>query len=197
MHDRLAAAARIMIETGLLAAALIGCQQPDLTLRDAPEATLFAPDAMRIHPIFTQYKDFNADGQSDGLEALLEFTDRFGDPTKSAGGVIFELFEFRQASPDPRGDRLAEWRAPLLTVAEQRRHWDRTSRAYSFPLSFPQLQPGRTYVLSAMFQRTSGEPRRFFDRIILEAQAQESTRAPSPQPLRFISTAQSSGSGQP
>lgn len=165
---------------GACAVALLwigGCQQPDLGGRDAPEATLFAPVAMRIHPIFTQYRDFNADGRPDGLEALLEFTDQFGDPTKAAGGVIFELFEYRRADPDPRGARLAEWRAKLLSLADQRQHWDRTSRAYTFSLSYPKLRPGQPYVLSAMFERTAGQPRRFFDRIILDPYVQESSGA--------------------
>ena len=46
---------------------------------------MFAPVAMRVHPIFTDVKDWTGDGRADGIEALVEFEDQFGDPTKASG----------------------------------------------------------------------------------------------------------------
>src|SRR5437868_3820097 len=70
------------------------------------DAAMFGPVSMRIHPIFTQVKDWTGDNHPDGVEALIEFQDQFGDPTKAAGNVIFELYSYRAYHPDPRGDRI-------------------------------------------------------------------------------------------
>ena len=96
---------------------------------------MFAPTSMRIHPIFTQIIDANTDGKPDALEAQLEFQDQFGDPTKAAGTVMFELFEYRKDSPDPRGHRLAgPWVLSLKSTAEQHDRWNTTLRTYRFQL---------------------------------------------------------------
>ena len=58
---------------------------------------------MRIHPIFTQIADWTHSGKPDGIEAQLEFTDQFGDPTKASGKVLFELFSYQNDSPDRAG----------------------------------------------------------------------------------------------
>ena len=150
----------------LLVVCLAGCSEQLARQSSVDQASLFDPTGMRIHPIFTQTKDFNTDGQADGVEALIEFQDQFGDATKAAGRVIFELFEYRKTSPDPRGRRLAgPWVASLQTEAEQRSRWDRTSRTYNFQLNDPGIQADRPYVLSAIFELTGGG--RFFDRIVL------------------------------
>jgi hypothetical protein len=72
---------------GLLMA--MGCQQPlDMMMVDAPpEANVLGPASMRIHPIFTQPRDWTGDARPDGIEALVEFLDQFGDPTKASGRV--------------------------------------------------------------------------------------------------------------
>src|SRR5690554_6153710 len=65
---------------------LAGCNPFDRGGEPAgPE--MFDPAAMRIHPVFTQVKDWTGDGQPDGIEALVELTDQFGDPTKGSGKV--------------------------------------------------------------------------------------------------------------
>lgn len=141
---------------------------------------MFGPTAMRIHPIFTQVKDWNGDGKPDGIEVLIEFQDQFDDPTKATGRVIFELFEYRKDSPDPRGKRLANpWIGSLVTLADQRERWNRTSRTYSFQLTFDQIRPDQDYVLSAIFELSGGG--RFFDRIVIQAQP-EPRREPTTRP---------------
>lgn len=151
----------------------LGCQQPlDLPPGAPPEVNLLGPVSMRIHPIFTQTRDWTGDARPDGIEALVEFQDQFGDTTKASGRIYFELFEYRSGSPDPRGDRLLNpWATALNTAEDQRQHWDRTSRAYTFLLAYPQVNPNQTYVLTATFERSGGG--RFFDRVILEPHRQE------------------------
>jgi len=61
------------------------CGQPLLDLESAPDTAFFSATSMRIHPIFTQVKDWSGDGKPDGIEVLMEFQDQFGDPAKAAG----------------------------------------------------------------------------------------------------------------
>lgn len=166
---------------------LTGCQSDAPFVRSEADARLFGPVSMRLHPIFTQVKDWTGDNKPDGIEALIELQDQFGDPTKASGRVVFELFEYQAYNPERRGDRLVNpWIGYLETLDEQRDRWNRTSRTYSFQLQYDQIQPNRTYVLTAEFQLSGGG--RFFDRIIIEGQRGESpslfppTTAPAVNP---------------
>jgi hypothetical protein len=133
---------------------------------------MFAPQSMRLHPIFTSLKDWSGDKRIDGIEAEVEFLDAFGDPTKAAGRIIFELYEYREGGPDPRGARLVNpWVATIANMDEQRLRWNRTSRTYSFQLAMPGLRSGQEYVLTAMFEPLSGP--RMFDRMILKGRAND------------------------
>jgi len=166
-------AMRIVVCLGaaLLLMLLSSCQQPDepAAQQDRHSADLFAAADMRIHPIFTQVMDWTGDNKPDGIEALVEFTDQFGDPTKATGKIMFELFEYRYDFPDPRGHRVVNpWIGSLLTADDQRAHWSRTTGTYRFQLAYPQIVTSRSYVLTATFERQEGG--RYFDQIIIEAQ---------------------------
>jgi hypothetical protein len=154
----------------ILAAALVGCSQPAVhpPEADAPvdARDYFGPSVMRLHPIFTQIKSFSGGNKPEGIEAVLEFDDRFGDPTKAAGAVIFELYDMRRGYPDPRGDRVVQpWMASLAAVAQQQAHWRREIGAYSFLLAYEQINANHNYVLTATFEPVSG-PRLFAQTII-------------------------------
>jgi len=167
---------------GLLLCVLAGCSSSLTPMRrTSDESAMFGPVSMRVHPIFTQVKDFNGDADTDGIEALVEFQDQFGDPTKASGKIIFELFEYRPYNPDPRGNRLVNpWIGQLTNLDEQRARWNRTSRTYLFQLEYPQVSSHRSYVLTATFDGGRG---RFFDRIIIEAQTPEgSSNEPTTTP---------------
>lgn len=154
------------------------CGQPLLDLEGSPDTSFFGATGMRIHPIFSQVKDWTGDGKTDGLEVLIEFQDQFGDPAKAAGTLMFEIFDYRIANPDPRGGRLANpWIGSIATLEDQRARWNRTSRTYTFQLAFPQVDKTKSYVLTAIFRSTTGG--RFFDRIVLEG---EEEVAPTTQP---------------
>ncbi|HSI36956.1 MAG: hypothetical protein ACAI43_19985 [Phycisphaerae bacterium] len=143
-----------------------GCQPAPREDRVGADAALFGPADLRLHP-FTAVKDFDGDAKPDGVEALIELQDRFRDPTKSTGTVIFELYDFQQARPDPRGQRLAYWRAPLLTLEEQRARWNRISRTYSFQLEYPGISMNKSYVLQAWFEHSG---KRLTSQVVLERQ---------------------------
>jgi hypothetical protein len=139
---------------------------------------MFGAQAVRIHPTFTRSKDWNGDGKPDGVEAVMELQDEFGEPTRATGTVRFEAFQYRPYHPDPRGRRFGQvWEWPLLTRQEQIDHWSRALRAYSFKLPF---DPGNhTVVLAATFALDGGTPR-LFDQIILEPSGRTSP-APGPE----------------
>ena len=141
---------------------------------------------MRIHPIFTQVKDWTGEGHPDGIEALIELQDQFGDPTKATGRVIFELFEYRQFDPDVRGLRLVDpWIGDLSTLAAQRERWNRTSRTYSFQLQYDGINENRYYVLTATFELSNGG--RFFDQIILQPKEAPIIQPPTTGPTTMSS----------
>lgn len=146
---------------------LMSCQPASRTAEhDSGDAPLFAPTEIRIHP-FTSIKDWTGDSKPDGVEVLLELQDRFRDPTKATGSAIFELYDYRRNHPDPRGERLAYWQGSLLTLEEQRMHWNRISRTYSFQLAYPQIRVDKSYVLQVIFDLGA---RRLTSQVILDAQ---------------------------
>ncbi len=173
---------RAIISAAVLLIVLAGCNAAPRHVRTPSEAQLFAPVSMRIHPIFTQVKDWTGDGIVDGIEALLEFQDQFTDPTKAAGDVVFELYAYRPYSPEARGERvLNPWLGSLRTLRDQEARWNRTSRTYSFELEYPEIRDDRDYVLVATFD--TGQTR-FFDQIVLEGRRtpRDQRIAPPPPP---------------
>lgn len=169
----------IIMITGLLIAGCRTFDQPDRSVTPR----MFQPVSMRIHPIFTQIRDWNQDDSYDGIEALVELRDEFDDPTKAGGTMLFELFDYRPQNPDPRGSRLVNpWIGSLLTTAQQQAHWSGTTQTYNFQLAWPQIDPNRTYVLTATFETHDGK--RFFDRTILTPTASDTDvgNRPTPSP---------------
>jgi len=170
---------------------LCACESTGPRPRTDEEAALFGPVSMRLHPIFTQVKNVSGTGTvPDGIEAVLEFDDQVGDPTKAAGTAIFELFEFRQGYPDIRGERLINpWPASLVSLDDQQAHWHREYGAYSFLLADPAIKTDRNYVLTATFEPLEGG--RFFAQTILIGNTiKREKRTPTSEP-----TPEENGSG--
>ena len=137
--------------------------------RTAEEAKLFGPKSMRVHPTFTRVKDWTGDGRPDGIEAVVELQDEFGEPTRATGAVMFELYQYRATYPDVRGRRIPEvWVWPLARRNEQAAHWSRALRAYTFKIPF---DPGRVpVVLEATFE-LGYDRGRLTNQIVLEPPA--------------------------
>jgi hypothetical protein len=151
--------------------------------RTPDESAMFGPARMRIHPIFTQVKSFTGDaGKPDGIEAEVEFEDQFGDPTKAAGTIRFELYPYDRADAEPRGERISQWSGSLLSLDQEQLRWNRTSRTYSFQLAAPGISLTRSYVLTAVFEHEGG--RRYFSRVILEGQIPIPEAGGPPPPLK-------------
>ena len=145
-----------------------------------PRDELFVAREVKLHPVFTRINDWTGDGRPDGVDALVELHDQFGDTTKGAGTFTFELFQFRQDQPDPRGRRLSNpWVVEVVTEDQQRARWSKTSRCYTFRLQSDSIGRG-PYVLSVTFTPTSGA--RSFDRVVLTPRLGEEGPATQPNP---------------
>jgi hypothetical protein len=154
----------------VIAALLIGGGCDAVIPRPASEQEMFGAVSFRIHPTFTQIKPFSPEGKSQGIEAVLEFDDQFGDPTRASGEVRLELYSFASADPDHRGPRLAMWSTSLDSKDEQLSRWDPAARGYSFHLTYDQLSKDRAYVLTAQVDRNKS---RLFDQIVIEPSSKD------------------------
>src|SRR5438552_9990647 len=172
----LRSAVAALILAPVLSLAASGCQ-PSGYARTPADAEMFGAQAVRIHPTFTRAKDWNGDGKPDGVEAVLELQDGFGEPTRATGRAMFEVYQYRPYHPDPRGKRVAQvWSWPVTTRQEQVEHWSRALRAYTFKIPY---DPGNhTVVLAATFDLNGGKPR-LFDQIILEPSGRTTPATPA------------------
>lgn len=153
--------------------------------RTMEENRLFSPVSMHLDN-FTKVRDWIGDNTPDGVEALIEFDDAFGDRTKAAGTILFELYDYRPGWPDPRGDRVVNpFSASLQTYDEQKAHWDRASGAYTFRLAYDKARFDQSYVLTATYDGPIGG-HRLFSQIILPAQTGEAKSESTP-PIGAIS----------
>lgn len=143
----------------------------------AAYSELVIPHKLKIQP-FTQPVSFARDGQPDGIEVILSATDAFNDPVKSVGTFQFELSEFRKASGDPVGERLAFWTVKIDSKEALEKYWDRISRFHRFPLHHEggQVRPGK-YVLSVRLSVPGG------DRLFDEFELTVDPKKPAPPPL--------------
>jgi hypothetical protein len=148
---------------------------------------LFNVVSMRLDR-FSKVKSWTGTVAPSGIEAVVEFDDAFGDRTKAAGSILFEIYDYRQGWPDPRGQRIVNpFSASLMTFDEQKAHWDRASGAYIFRLACDQLEWGRNYVLSATYEPPAGSEgvTRLFSQIVLlarqprEGSSESSTQSPA------------------
>ncbi|HEX8323263.1 MAG TPA: hypothetical protein VF595_05045 [Tepidisphaeraceae bacterium] len=183
---RRAAAAMILLGS-------IGCgggSQPPA--RTPAEAQFFTAESMHLSPVFTKVTDFDGDGNQDGIEAVVELQDRFGDPTKAVGRVVFQIYRYRAYNPDPRGERLAgPFEGRVDSAADQKARWSRVNRAYIFQLAYPNASKSGDYVVEAMFEASNGG--RLFDRLTIEGDRE--TPAPTTGPSPINGTGSGAGNG--
>ena len=166
----------------LMILTMCGCESGEYHPRNGLDEQLFGPASVRIHPTFTQIRDLSGKGKPDGIEATLEVEDSFGEPTRSTGRAMFELYTYHNDSPRARGARIGgPWIATLNSRGEQQEHWNAALRAYTFDLHVPNIQTNQYYVLTVQFdlnstsaltqpstQSTSAPAGRLFDQLIIE-----------------------------
>jgi hypothetical protein len=116
--------------------------------------SLMLPQEIKIQP-FTKIKSFNQDEIPDGILAVVRPLDKFGDPVKAVGLFYFELWTYRDASNERKGERLAFWDRVIGSAEEVKLYWTR-AQMYEFQLAWTQgveqIRPGRKYVLTATYR---------------------------------------------
>ncbi len=132
------------------------------------QLSMLMPSQIEILP-FTKPRSWDNDYIPDGIEVVLRPLDSFGDQTKAVGTFRFELYTFRKAHADPRGDRIGYWQVELKSKQAQEEYWDKITRTYRFRLGWTntkQFKPGK-YVLEVTYISPWNE--RLFTRYILNA----------------------------
>ena len=115
---------------------------------------MFAPVAMRIHPL----SRVAIEDQAARLQARLELTDQMGDVTKGIGRVVLALFEYQLLLPGHRGPHVGTWTVDLTTPEANRARWDAITRTYliEVPLPAGSVKPKMRYVLAATLTEPNG-----------------------------------------
>lgn len=157
--------ARIILFSAV-AAAIIGCDESLLKggmtsgaadSQPTPEWP-FAPVAMRVHP-FTQIAVDDQTGEP-MLEARIELLDQLGDVTKGVGRLRFELLTAsdRASASQAAEHRIEKWEVSMVTLGENRQHYDHITRTYRFKLKLTQPpEAGTPLRLVAQFTKPTGK----------------------------------------
>lgn len=112
------------------------------------------PVQMRVYPS----SRFVNDGQGSLLEARIELLDDMGDSVKGSGTVQIELLAAGEARQSESNRRLYSWRADVLTLEQQKQHFDPITRAYLFRLKMDRApDPQQRTVLWATFTPVQGD----------------------------------------
>lgn len=126
---------------GSLLLGAVGCNGPGpMTDAEARQhaLALLLPQQVRIEP-FTRAALSPTDGMPNELIVYVRAEDQFGDPVKVAGTFNCELYSFKRASGDPKGERIELWRIEVLDREDQVRYWDHTAQMYEFRLQIRHL----------------------------------------------------------
>jgi len=111
----------------------------------------------RLIQLFPSSRFVREDGQT-LLELRFEVLDDLGDSIKWPGTAQVELFVASNIQPIRTGQRLYGWRVDLLSVAQQRAHYDSVTRSYLLRLVVDEDRvAGRSTVLRAAFTSIEGQ----------------------------------------
>ncbi len=122
----------------------------------------YSPESIEILQ-FTKPKSFDDDAIPDGIGVSLRPKDCGGDTVKAYGEFMFELYAYRSASGQRRGQLLQSWSQPVVDLDDQKQFWDHVTTTYEFQLSWEgsPIPPQRKYILAVSFQAPGGK--RLFD----------------------------------
>ena len=134
-----------------------GCSQikgPEYSQEDTKnlQKCIIAQKLQIVAP-FTKPKSFDEDVIPDGIDLFLKASDQQDDPVKIAGNIVIQLYAFRNASADPKGQLIETWNYNLTSVNDQVQYWNRNTRMYEIPLSLDiaKLSQARKFVMLARY----------------------------------------------
>ncbi len=138
--------------------ALPGCRSGGRGLGPAEELSV---RNVKVQP-FTRLASFDDDELPDGLTVWVQALDAFGDPVKVVGDINFELYTFRNASGERKGDRLIFWERTIRSRGDQTTFWDRPSQMYHFELAWDEVPTaGEKYIIAVTLN--TPDEKHFFD----------------------------------
>jgi hypothetical protein len=97
-----------------------------------------------------------------GIVAYVQLKDQFDDPIKALGMFRFEIYRYRSAVSDPRGERFSidgKQEFDLTNVNINQKRWDSITRSYHLDLKLPpevaKLKKNQKIVLQVTFSMNS------------------------------------------
>ena len=118
---------------------------------DASDVWRPRAESLRIYP---STRFIESDGQT-LLQARVELRDQMGDAIKAAGTLRFDLFA-SSASGEALGERLYHWGVDMITLADQKAHFDSVTRTYQYRLRLDDATASQQpTVLRVTFNRAS------------------------------------------
>jgi len=150
---------------------LMGCSSSDRRAENGDcIIPCFVPVAVHIQPSFSHIAPGDKDLSSSEIDVYVSLDDQFGDSVKAAGRYRFELFQYRPAAADPRGNRIEVegiQQFDLSDIQLSQQHWDSTTQSYRFKLKLLELPAGKKQiVLQVTFFDLTG--RHFQDTLTLQ-----------------------------
>ncbi|MEX0775196.1 MAG: hypothetical protein WD042_05720 [Phycisphaeraceae bacterium] len=109
-------------------------------VKDDPEPRVWQikPQAVRVFPTTRVAQEVG----TAVLEARIEIFDQAGDSTKAVGNFRFELLSDGRLNDPTMGPRLYLWEEQMLTLEQNREHWDPITRTYYFRLKLDEAPSG-------------------------------------------------------
>lgn len=151
---------------------LVGCRggRPVAMEGQSQESlSLLMPREIRIVEPFTRWAEFDGKPGVDGIDVYVQPVNAFGDPIRTTGTMLVELYAFRPGSADRKGKRRELWELSLLTEGDQKERWNRATQMYEFRLELsPESRsgsPGDKLVLVVTHNSPLGEHR--WDEMVL------------------------------
>jgi hypothetical protein len=149
--------------TATITVAAAGCKSAPVAGDNGPRREMLAllmPSRIEIVKPFTHVKSFDRDNTPDGIELLLRAVNSLDNPgLMIVGQVRVELFEFVEASAEPKGRRVDYWDIDLSTAARQKSFWNQLTQMYEFRLGVdPSVLPRqKSFVLMVTYNTPLGE----------------------------------------
>jgi len=141
-----------------------GCEQgpveppspTDSTYNLLSAYTPYTAAKINIMPL-TEFIHISGVEQASKIKVYVSLFDSFDCQIKSPGSFRFELYEYVQRSPEPKGRRISMWPDFDLTgSAENNSYWRDYLRAYEFNLDFkPQIN--QSYILQVTYLCANGK----------------------------------------
>ncbi len=126
---------------------------------DDAMVSLLMPSRIEIVEPFTRVRDFDQDNALNGIELLMQAVNSLGNTgLQIVGNMRIELYEFVEASAEPKGARIDHWAVDLSSVEMQQKHWNQLTQMYEFRLEVdPAVLPRkRKFVLAVTYDTPQG-----------------------------------------